>query len=221
MDLTVLLQAVDALSKARNGDLFVLLDPGVADVLMRIFPSQTASLVDWDIAGHNYTVIELSPIEQTPDLLGHGSVPQSQPTEMFSGLSAAGEAQKALVMPLPAPPSTDRRLVFVPMPGHPFGDAERSAAVLLQPHIADALRVQGRTSASRLLTGRQRELLSLVAAGHDNIAIACRLDLSPATVRKHLANAFARLEVSSRTAAVAKICADVTWREVAVGARLH
>lgn len=84
--------------------------------------------------------------------------------------------------------------------------------MLLQPHIVDALRVQGRISTSRLLTERQRELLSLVAAGHDNIAIACQLGLSPGTVRKHLANAFARLEVSSRTEAVAKICPDITWQ---------
>jgi DNA-binding NarL/FixJ family response regulator len=84
--------------------------------------------------------------------------------------------------------------------------------VLLQPHIAEALRMQGRRAARQPLTGRQCELLALVAAGHDNIAIACQLRLSPATVRKHLENAFTRLEVSSRTAAVAKICPDATWR---------
>jgi DNA-binding CsgD family transcriptional regulator len=59
---------------------------------------------------------------------------------------------------------------------------------------------------------RQRELLRLVAAGHDNVSIACQLGLSPATVRKHLENAFARLEVSSRTEAVAKVCPDAAWR---------
>jgi len=189
MDLTALLQAVDALRKASDGDLFVLLNPDVAHALLRVFLAETINLVDLDISSHNYTVIELSAIGETP----------------------TGDAQEALVVPLPAPPSTDRRLVFVPQSGRPFGDAERSAAVLLQPHIADALRVQGRASGSRLLTERQRELLSLVAAGHDNIAIASQLGLSSATVRKHLANAFARLEVSSRTAAVAKICPDVTW----------
>ena len=115
-------------------------------------------------------------------------------------------------MPLPAAPGIARRLMFFRRPGRSFSDADRDAAVLLQPHIADALRVQGRHAATRLLTGRQCELLRLVAAGHDNIAIACQLGLSPATVRKHLENAFARLEVSSRTAAVAKICPDATWR---------
>ena len=71
--------------------------------------------------------------------------------------------------------------------------------------------VRAATRAARLLTGRQRELLRLVAAGHDNIAIARRLGPSPYTVRKHLENAFARLDVTSRTAAVAKVCPDATW----------
>jgi DNA-binding CsgD family transcriptional regulator len=212
MDLTVLLQAVDALRKATDGDLSVLLDPGVADALMRVFPSEKIKLVDLDISSHNRTVIELSALEDAPSFLDQHRVLQSQHIEMHPGWIAADEGQQDLVMSLPAPPSTDRRLVFVARPGRPFGDAERSAAVLLQPHIVDALRVQGRISTSRLLTERQRELLSLVAAGHDNIAIACQLGLSPGTVRKHLANAFARLEVSSRTEAVAKICADITWQ---------
>jgi len=212
MDLAGLLHAVDALRRARNGELFVLLDRGVAEALMLAFPSEAARFMDLDIRANHCAVIELSPIKEPPGLRWQHSVYQSQPIDMYSDRAAAGDAQKPLVMPLPAPPGTERRLVFVPRPGHPFGESERSAAVLLQPHVADALRVQGRISASRLLTERQRELLSLVAGGHDNIAIASQLGLSSATVRKHLANAFARLEVSSRTAAVAKICADVTWR---------
>ncbi|MGH3191012.1 MAG: response regulator transcription factor [Streptosporangiaceae bacterium] len=101
--------------------------------------------------------------------------------------------------------------MFLHRPGSSFGDDERSTAFLLQPHIADALRCQSRRAAARLLTGRQRELIGLVAAGHDNVAIARRLGLSPYKVRKHLENAFARLDVTSRTAAVAKVCPDATW----------
>jgi DNA-binding NarL/FixJ family response regulator len=61
------------------------------------------------------------------------------------------------------------------------------------------------------LTTRQRELLRLVAAGLDNIAIARQLGLSPGTVRKHLENAFTRLGVSSRTAAIAKLHPELIW----------
>jgi DNA-binding NarL/FixJ family response regulator len=71
--------------------------------------------------------------------------------------------------------------------------------------LGSARRSVPTSSAARPLTGRQRELLRLVAGGHDNIAIARQLGLSPGTVRKHLENAFARLGVSSRTAAIAKL----------------
>jgi DNA-binding NarL/FixJ family response regulator len=114
---------------------------------------------------------------------------------MHTDWNAAHQDENAVVMQLPAPPSTTRRLVFLPRPGRTFGDEERNAAELLHPHIADALRLQSRTAVARLLTRRQRELLRLVAAGHDNIAIAGLLGLSPATVRKHLENAFSRLGV--------------------------
>lgn len=93
----------------------------------------------------------------------------------------------------------------------PFTDDERGAAILLQPHISRALRRQARLRAARPLTKRQAEILQLVAAGYDNAAIARRLGLSRGTVRKHLENIYASLEVSSRTAAVARAFPDTTW----------
>lgn len=118
---------------------------------------------------------------------------------------------KAMIMPLPGPPGIARRLVFFREPGPSFTDKHRSAAALLQPHIAEVLRVQARRAATRSLTARQRELLQLVAAGHTNRAIARQLGLSPGTVRKHLENTFARLGVASRTEAIAKIRPDSAW----------
>lgn len=55
------------------------------------------------------------------------------------------------------------------------------------------------------LTPRQREVVLLVAEGLTNAEIARRLWISPGTVRRHLENAFARLEVHTRTAAVARL----------------
>jgi DNA-binding NarL/FixJ family response regulator len=52
------------------------------------------------------------------------------------------------------------------------------------------------------LTPRQWELLRLIASGNTNIQIARGLGLSEGTVRTHLENIFARLDVSNRTAAV-------------------
>lgn len=50
------------------------------------------------------------------------------------------------------------------------------------------------------------QILTLVAAALSNIQVAHALALSPTTIGKHLENACARLDVNSRTAAVAKIC---------------
>jgi DNA-binding NarL/FixJ family response regulator len=46
--------------------------------------------------------------------------------------------------------------------------------------------------------------LRLVAAGHTNRQIARRLAISEGTVRTRLENIYARLQVSSRTAAVTR-----------------
>jgi len=51
------------------------------------------------------------------------------------------------------------------------------------------------------LTGRELEVLRLVAAGRSNREIAAALTISEHTVARHLQNIFAKLGVSSRTAA--------------------
>jgi DNA-binding CsgD family transcriptional regulator len=54
------------------------------------------------------------------------------------------------------------------------------------------------------LTAREREVLAWVARGKTNAEIARLLWLAPSTVRKHLENVYAKLGVSTRTAAVAR-----------------
>ena len=55
------------------------------------------------------------------------------------------------------------------------------------------------------LTRRECEVVMLVAEGLTNAQIAERLWISPGTVRRHLQNAFAKLGVHTRTAAVARL----------------
>jgi DNA-binding NarL/FixJ family response regulator len=52
------------------------------------------------------------------------------------------------------------------------------------------------------LTEREREILELIAQGHRNQAIAKRLVLSPNTVRNHVSNIFAKLQVADRAQAI-------------------
>jgi DNA-binding NarL/FixJ family response regulator len=54
------------------------------------------------------------------------------------------------------------------------------------------------------LTDREREILDLVAAGHGNAAIARRLTLSDKTVRNHVSNIFAKLQVADRAQAIVR-----------------
>lgn len=51
------------------------------------------------------------------------------------------------------------------------------------------------------LTGREREILVLVAQGHSNRQIADRLVISERTARTHVSNMLAKLHLSSRTQA--------------------
>jgi DNA-binding CsgD family transcriptional regulator len=238
-----MMQAVDALRKARDGDDFVLSAPAVVDGLLRALPAAEISFNDLDLSARRSHSPALWPAGQAEGIYDgvfwehfldamtcyyteragplRGKIVTTRDfcsdrqwhlTGMYADMHRPARYENSLIMPLPGPPGLARRLVFLREPGCPFGEDEQAAAVLLQPHIADALRYQYRHAAARLLTGRQIELVHLVAAGHDNIAIAGLLDLSPATVRKHLENAFARLGVTSRTAAVAKAFPDITWR---------
>jgi DNA-binding NarL/FixJ family response regulator len=71
------------------------------------------------------------------------------------------------------------------------------------PDIVDLERLMAAPSAGPLsaLTDREREVLSLVAAGETNRQIATVLDISEHTVARHLSNIFNKLGVTSRTAA--------------------
>ena len=85
-------------------------------------------------------------------------------------------------------------------------DGVRAAArgdTVLSSHVADRLMGRMRDPV-RTLTAREAEVLRLVADGLTNRDIARRLTLTEATVKSHLVHVFTKLDVGSRTAAVAK-----------------
>lgn len=87
--------------------------------------------------------------------------------------------------------------------GTDFTDREQLLLTLLRPQIAEFERATRERLAEGVLTPRQSQVLRLVAEGLTNRQIANRLGLAEGTVRRHLEDAYIRLGVSSRTAAVA------------------
>jgi len=65
------------------------------------------------------------------------------------------------------------------------------------------------------LTEREHEILSLMAEGYTNNAIASRLYLSPKTVRNYVSSIFTKLQVSDRAQAI------VYAREAGLGTKGH
>jgi DNA-binding CsgD family transcriptional regulator len=97
---------------------------------------------------------------------------------------------------------------------HALGDAESAAreqdaagavferlGAALDARKAASLR--NRTALPDGLTGREAEVLALVATGRTNGEIAASLFISEKTVARHLSNIFTKLGLSSRTAAAA------------------
>lgn len=69
----------------------------------------------------------------------------------------------------------------------------------ISPEIAQEIALH---ALDERLSGRETEILRLVAEGHPNKQIAWRLALSTDTVKAHLKNIFAKLDVADRTHAV-------------------
>ena len=90
-----------------------------------------------------------------------------------------------------------------------FGERDRAVLDLLLLHLRQFLRAARRRPRMRgeaeLLTHRERQVIAHVAGGRTNAEIARLLEISPETVRKHLENAFEKLGVHTRTAAVAAV----------------
>jgi DNA-binding CsgD family transcriptional regulator len=133
------------------------------------------------------------------------SLRQWHNTAMYSELIRRWGLEHEMLLCLPAGHLRTIRLLFWRGPGPDFSDRDRALLALLRPHLHQAyLDAEHRRHPTPPLTARQEELLRLVAAGHTNAQIARRLGVTDKTVGKHLENVYARLHVSSRTAAVTR-----------------
>ena len=88
---------------------------------------------------------------------------------------------------------------------HPFTRALRAAGARLRHRVSEQEPETSATVEREPLTRREHEIVMLVAEGLTNAQVAERLSISPGTVRRHLENVFTKLDVHTRTAAVARI----------------
>ena len=136
---------------------------------------------------------------------------------------AGGNAEAALVAlrrachvwrELEAPYEVARARVLVGLACAALGDDDTAASELdagrdvfarlgAAPDLARVEALSGASPAPHGLTARELEVLRLVAAGNSNREISAALVISEHTVARHLQNIFAKLGVSSRTAASA------------------
>jgi LuxR family transcriptional regulator, maltose regulon positive regulatory protein len=88
---------------------------------------------------------------------------------------------------------------------HPTLNLFRKGRRVTPAHLESASRrTTHGTAMFELLTERELEVLRLVAAGTSNREIAMRLTVTLGTVKKHLNNIFGKLDVESRTQALAR-----------------
>ena len=135
-----------------------------------------------------------------------GSFRQRRSTPMTAYLRTLGvpDSTTYLTLWLQAAPGHTRKVRWTRQGPPDFAEVDRAMAALFRPHLLahlHALDLHNRGVGS--LTGRQHQLLTLVADGYSNGQIARTLGISDATVRTHLQQTYQRLGVRSRTEAVA------------------
>jgi DNA-binding CsgD family transcriptional regulator len=106
---------------------------------------------------------------------------------------------------LPAPAGEARAFFFSRGPhDRDFSPRDTSVLTLLRPHLAAIRERWERRRRAPGLTDRELEVVRLIRDGLTNQEIADRLVIATGTVRTHLENIFEKLDVHTRTAAVAR-----------------
>jgi DNA-binding CsgD family transcriptional regulator len=105
-----------------------------------------------------------------------------------------------------APPGYTNVVLLTRFDVRDFDPRERGLLWLLRPHLGAVLQP---APLGQQLTARQRQVLSLVRKGHTNAQVARRLGVTAGTVRAHLEDIYARLDVHSRTEAVTAAAAEL------------
>lgn len=151
---------------------------------------------------------DLPTIARSADLVAENS-PHGDSGMLTDYLRPLGLEHDIMVCLAAGAPQRTLRMLFFRGPGADFSDRDIAVLTLLRPHLQAAyITAERHRNGLVPLTPRQREILQCVEAGYTNRQIARQLFVSEGTVGKHLENVFERLDVSNRTAAVAKFRAQ-------------
>ena len=125
---------------------------------------------------------------------------------VLRGDAPLGNRARAEVLAVCACGSSSRGFFFIwGRRDRDFEERDRSLLELLQPHLLEYSQSAGSAAADPPCSPIvRRRCTGLVALGLTNGEIAVRLVLSRTTVRTHLENIFGKLDVHTRTAAVAR-----------------
>jgi len=87
-----------------------------------------------------------------------------------------------------------------------------SGGLVLDPEVVSQLLVRRQVAGPLdVLTPRERDVLSLMAEGRSNAAIAAHLVVSDGAVEKHVSSIFSKLGLSPSDAAPRRVLAVLTW----------
>lgn len=141
-------------------------------------------------------------VVETPRLLKGEALDQLEGFRLLASAKASG-AQIIVISGLSSPAVIDKMFkkgkIFAYLEKHSF---ERRS--FLQT-VREAVATSGHSDDLSSLTEREREVLLLLAQGLTNREIAETLVISNNTVKRHLKSIFSKLNIHTRSAAVAKI----------------
>lgn len=205
--LDMLADTIDALNKGHSGDETVLDHLSKALEADRALSVYVDGADTFDLVAALPSTKEAQPLYDHMARLGAAAFPQHVTIEEVPGLGFV-----VFVMIRPdddaAPIEGFGRIIALGRP-HPFDPASRHILErtcrplsMLWPQAAAAFAKDRAESIDFNITGRELQVLELLAKGLLATSIAARLDLSPRTVHKHLGNIYRKLGVHDRLVAV-------------------
>jgi len=199
----------------REGIARVLADNGFAVAGQAADASELHAAVDRLLPDVVVTDIRMPPTNTNEGLLAARRIRAEHPQTGVLVLSQYVETRQAVKMLQDAPARVGYLLKDRVSDISEFADAVRRIArggSVIDPEVvAQLLRRHGEDTSLKGLTGRERDILALMAQGRSNRAICERLFLSTKTVETHVGSIFAKLGLLSAADDHRRVLAVLTF----------